>query len=173
MIAASIGTIDSVYHTTTYAIGDSALGGTIAYILQPGDPGYSSRIQHGLIIGEYVVLAYIPGPTYDVLGTSTAFGTGQSNTTAMLSYSPQTPKIADYANTYSNDGYSDWYAPSLQEVLKFIPNKTILGLGSGTQYWSSSNFNVDYAWYVNFVTDSYASDIEKYVPLGFCAVRSF
>ena len=32
-----------------YTIGDTALGGKIAYILQRGDSGYDANIQHGLV----------------------------------------------------------------------------------------------------------------------------
>jgi len=32
-----------------YTIGDTVLGGKIAYILQQGDSGYDANIQHGLV----------------------------------------------------------------------------------------------------------------------------
>lgn len=59
--------------------------------------------------------------TTTLLGTGTAIGTGKNNTQLMLATC--TSGAAQYAASYSNNGYSDWFVPSKAERQEIYNNK--------------------------------------------------
>jgi len=82
-------------------------------------------------------------------GTSTNFGTGNANTTAIVN-GCSTPGIA--ARVCYNlvlNAYSDWYLPSKDELGLMFTNLNPLGIGNfqSAPYWSSSQYNADVAWF--------------------------
>ena len=134
----------ATYTQASLAIGDSSRGGIVAYVLQSGDPGYNASVQHGFIVApsDQSASQQWSNVTNLLIGTTgLILGTGQANTTAIISQPGHTASAAKLCNDLSLSGNGDWYLPSRDELGKLYPLKA-LGLagfsGLTTPYWSSS-----------------------------------
>ena len=153
------------------AVGDLYKGGILFYIYEAGDIGYVAGEVHGLIAAttdQSSGIAWITGGGTQTTangGTLSAIGTGQANTTAMMSQTGYTGGAAkvctDYTVVENGVTYDDWFLPSKDELNLMWSNLADPdGNGQNTGpadpnnignfttefYWSSTEYNFVNAW---------------------------
>jgi len=101
-----------------------------------------------------------------------AVGKGQANTTAILEVC--TSGAANAADLYLTATKSDWFLPSLGELMLMYTNLREAGVGgfANYYYWSSTEYDNDSAWNQNFYYGS-QGDSNKDFSLPVRAIRSF
>jgi hypothetical protein len=182
-----IANLQSQINNLALRVGDFHGGGVIFYIFELGDTGYIAGETHGLIAAvadQSSSIRWFNG-SYDTTGaTGTAIGTGSANTDAIISV--QGPVATSYAaglaRAYTAGGYTDWFLPSKDELNKMYLNRatinTIAASNSGSDistnyYWSSTEYDYNYAWYQLFNEDGIHFYNDKSYPVNVRAVRAF
>ncbi|MEI7981441.1 MAG: DUF1566 domain-containing protein, partial [Bacteroidota bacterium] len=105
-------------------------------------------------------------------GTSTAIGTGQANTTAIVNGCSTAGIAARICNDLVLNGYDDWFLPSKDELNQMYLQQAVIGGFTGDHYWSSSEASADNAWYQTFYSGS-QSTTSKSSNYDVRAVRAF
>jgi len=165
----------SCAYPPTFTIGQSYQGGYIAYLLQQGDLGYDVNVKHGLIAAPYdqnIASWGCVGTT--IGGTSTTFGTGPVNTTAIVNVCSEAGIAARLCNDLLVGGYGDWYLPSLDELNKLYINKIAIGGFTSNAYWSSSEYDEHTAYKLFFSDGSFSAQPYNKSSVTYVrAVRTF
>jgi hypothetical protein len=179
-------------------VGDLYKGGILFYIYEAGDIGYVAGEVHGLIAAttdQSTGIAWITGGNTQTTangGTLSAIGTGQANTTAMMSqagYTGGAAKVcADYTVDENGVTYDDWFLPSKDELNLMWSNLADSdgnGINTGPTdpnnignfatsfYWSSKEFDNNNAWDQRFVNGSKSADSKDNITDNVRAVRAF
>ena len=130
----------SGYTFRTIPVGTVFQGGHVYYF---DDSGHGT----GLIMSENDVAVAAWGCSGTLIGgTSTAFGTGNANTTAIVGGCATVGIAAEVCYNLSLSGYTDWYLPSRDEINNSFFNYAQIS----TNYWSSSENSSTLAWRVYF-----------------------
>jgi hypothetical protein len=135
--------------------GDLYLGGVVAYVFIAGDPGYVAGEYHGLIAAGSDLSSGSPWGCWGVNlpgAGGSVLGTGNQNTIDIITTCVDAGTAARISYDLSLNGYSDWFLPSRDELLKLYDNRLAIGGFSATDYWSSTESLATNAFVVNFST---------------------
>ncbi|GHV85126.1 hypothetical protein AGMMS50230_07340 [Spirochaetia bacterium] len=148
-----------------YAIGDTGPGGGIIfYVSEAGfGPGNAWHYLEAAPADINPTKAWassinIPpteggsGNWLSIPNTQTGIGSGYGNTAAIKVLDANAP-AAQACDAYSNKGISDWFLPSIDELVLMYTNLKTKGLGNFQDdwYWSSSQEAADSAWGQRFL----------------------
>lgn len=135
--------------------GDLYGGGIVAFILQPGDPGYVTGELHGRVISIEDLGEEAPwsGIADRPACTATALDTGRANTRKIMDQSGPGVSAArlcrEYSATVDCSTYDDWYLPSIDELDRVFRNRAELVKFADGFYWSSSEQDARQAWSIS------------------------
>jgi len=157
---------NTAYHLRAYAINSQGLayGNEVTF-----NSGYAFGTDHA---GGYVFyndgnggglvcaktdqsegLKWYNGSYITTGASGTAIGTGQTNTTLIVTSQGMGSYAAQICNDYSDGTYSDWFLPSLDELSAIYNNILLCGKnilfcdgGNYIQHWSSTERNATSAW---------------------------
>jgi hypothetical protein len=139
-------TTTTVAPTGSYEIGQYRDGGYVFYVTG------SFPNQSGLIAAPTIGIQHIPWgckPSNIVDANYRGIGYGQGNTTAILNGCAERPIAASVADSYTNDGYNDWYLPTRDEMFvlgqEYLSGSNVGPIATAlNRYWTSTQASGSY-----------------------------
>jgi len=184
---ANSGVITAPFPITTYALGDTGPGGgKIFYVSEIGftmtDTGEICHYLEAAPANMPTTLAWatsdyadesIPDAKYSYgAGAAQSLGAGRNSTAAILAIDANAP-AAKACVEYSNNGMTDWFLPSWDELKELNTNRSYVGNMGTYQYWSSTEtIFFDYSVYT-WIFGSVSSNQQKTTTLNVRAIRAF
>lgn len=171
-----------------YQLGDVGPGGGIVYMLPGQYIDYFGGITNSTV--DYFEIpdedwydgTDDPEAPWGCFGTELGasgenFGDGVLNTSIILSGCATAGIAARLCSNWSNDGYDDWFFPSMYELVSAVINNIDFSLGltfgnPNPTYWSSTETYTDTARTVSYL-GGLGGGSAKYGNLGVRPVRSF
>ncbi len=168
-------------------VGDFYQGGVIFYLFEAGDTGYVAGETHGLIAAvadQSSGIRWYKGSYSTTGATATAIGAGNANTDTIITVqgATETSYAAGLARAYTGGGYTDWFLPSKDELIKMYLKKgdintTALANGGSNfatvYYWSSTEAGKYDAWIKFFSNANSQGFGDKSFTYNVRAVRAF
>ena len=168
-IAVPVETIIYPPHT----IGEEYQGGIIFWI-DPASGGKKGLIAAKSDTVTDVFWSRLSGyASYSTAGTSTAIGSGQANSAAMLATPAAAAQAIKFIDELSIDGFSDWFIGSEKEMQLLHSRRYDIGnFNPSKDYWTSTEFEWDRAVMIDWETGTaYARD--KNNRFNVRAIRAF
>lgn len=158
---------------SSYPIGGMGEGGGIVfYYSKEGFPVYSadgSSSTFHYLECSYDVLGKVGWGIDDSINTKNGIGYGKLNTKTISDTSHSTSDCAAklcLSFSTMNTSAGDWWLPSKDELNLIYENLKKQGFIEGEgNFWSSSSYNSDYAWFQDF-SKGYQNDRRYYYPSG-------
>ena len=192
---------DTVKTRIEISFGITYGGGIVAYIFKPGDLGYVKGMIHGFISAttdqsvpqqnskKIICNSVWTYKTNLVGNTLTTIGSGGLNTQNIINsgaivvayYYPYYDGVIRVCTNYTSGGFKDWVLPSKDELNILFINRDKIGgftketdsrVGNYAWYWSSSEFDVNNAWMLDF-SDGTITSRSKQFAGGARAIRYF
>ena len=165
--------------SVTYAVGDVGPGGGLVFLISGGLTYEMAPKAWG--IGGVVdpPSAWCSNTSSLLSGTFlTVVGTGEANTELMVGACTIGAAKEATAPKYSGGGFTDWFLPSMDELIAMYTYSLVGGFNTatygfaGVSYWSSSQFDASSAWNKDFGNGG-QGDAGKGNPLRVRPVRAF
>jgi hypothetical protein len=134
-----------VFSTVPYVVGLHYGGGVIFYV---DGSGY-----HGLIAAESDCGDAPWGCVCAGIATSSAIGTGQANTAAIIAGCGESGIAARLCDELVVGEFDDWYLPSVDELYQLSLQNSFVGGFVPTWYWSSTQPDACFAYFVVIYTN--------------------
>ncbi|MCX6303642.1 MAG: DUF1566 domain-containing protein [Bacteroidetes bacterium] len=161
-------TIQTSAVANVHAIGETYGGGVVFYVYDDG--------QHGLIADNSSTISFFPWNNGSFTTTNALRDdvfAGKFNTERININQGAGSYAAQICASYQGGGYSDWYLPSKYELNLLYQQKSVLPILSSGGYWSSTEFNADYAWMQYFTSglQGFTGKASSYICV--LAIRAF
>jgi|GEM_PF-6820974 len=164
---------------TIYALRDTGPAGGLIFYLNPNHSTDGWRYLEAAPSDHSDGIQWYNGTNLGIAYLS-AIGTGQTNTTKIVTAQGVGSYAAQVCNDLTIGDYSDWFLPSIDELMEMYNNLYLEGVGGFLHsswpwdcYWSSSGHSMLNAYALYFDESPEAAVQSKELALRVRAIRAF